>query len=376
MPVSGFELGEASGRLTAHGVSLPMSDGISAVIDADLSAGWAARTVDDKRALPKVSGDITIQSFVYSRPIAINADIGSLAQKGKRTQFESYDPEDDFVDFDVRLRASRPLTFRNNLADMQLVIDSGALILSGTNQRMGLRGELRVKPGGRMRLRSSEFEIRQGSVRFDDSLRIHPTVDVSAVTEYRRYSQSQGQGTSPGATAVATNTVGKAGGQWRIQLRAHGDADDLRLDMSSEPSLSQEDIVLLLTLGVTRAELDQMQASNLGETAALEALSTITGADSAVRGAIPVIDDFRLGSAYSSRTGRTEPTVIIGKRLTDRVRANVTSGVSENREIRSNIEWQLTPKASVLGSYDNVNNVSSSSVGNLGADIRFRIEFQ
>mgnify|MGYP001431604130 FL=1 len=159
-------------------------------------------------------------------------------------------------------------------------------------------------------------------------------------------------------------------------MRAHGDAEILRLDLTSEPGLSQEDIVLLLTFGVTRAELDQMQASNIGGTAAIEALSTLTGADSAVRGAIPVIDDFRLGTAYSSRTGRTEPTVTVGKRITERVRANVTSGLAENREVRSNVEWQLTPRTSVLGSYDNVNSVSSSAVGNLGADMRFRIEFE
>ncbi len=42
-------------------------------------------------------------------------------------------------------------------------------------------------------------------------------------------------------------------------------------------------------------------------------------------------------SAYSSRTGRTEPTITIGKRLADRIRANVTSGVAESREIRSNV---------------------------------------
>ncbi|MDF3071321.1 MAG: hypothetical protein K0R38_6922 [Polyangiaceae bacterium] len=33
-------------------------------------------------------------------------------------------------------------------------------------------------------------------------------------------------------------------------------------------------------------------------------------------------------------TGRTEPTITIGKRLAERIRANVTSGVAESREIR------------------------------------------
>ena len=38
--------------------------------------------------------------------------------------------------------------------------------------------------------------------------------------------------------------------------------------------------MLLLTIGMTRAEIDQLQASSLGGTAALEALSSLTGADS------------------------------------------------------------------------------------------------
>ncbi|PKN45860.1 MAG: hypothetical protein CVU63_08305, partial [Deltaproteobacteria bacterium HGW-Deltaproteobacteria-20] len=189
---------------------------------------------------------------------------------------------------------------------------------------------------------------------------------------YRRYSGAAD--TAP--AAAGASGVSRAGGQWRIQMHAHGDTDNLRLDLTSEPALSQEDIILLLTLGVTRAELDQMQASSLGETAALEALSTLTGADSVVRESLPVIDDFRFGSAYSSRSGRTEPTVTVGKRVTERVRANVTSGLSDTREVRSNLEWQLTGASSILGSWDNVNNVSNSSLGNLGADVRFRISFE
>ncbi|HEX7669902.1 MAG TPA: hypothetical protein VF395_09975 [Polyangiaceae bacterium] len=46
------------------------------------------------------------------------------------------------------------------------------------------------------------------------------------------------------------------------------------------------------------------------------------------------------------------------------------------REVLSNLEWRLSPKVSVEGSYDNVNDISSSSLGNLGADVRFRLEFK
>ena len=161
-----------------------------------------------------------------------------------------------------------------------------------------------------------------------------------------------------------------------ITMRAHGDAEQLKIDLSSEPALAQDDIFLLLTVGVTRAELDQAQSASVGESVALEALGNLSGADQAVSKAIPVIDEFRFGSAYSSRAGRTEPTVTIGKRLAERIRASVTTGLAESREVRSKLEWRFSQRLSVEGSYDNVNDISSSSLGNLGGDLRWRLEFE
>ena len=159
-------------------------------------------------------------------------------------------------------------------------------------------------------------------------------------------------------------------------MHAHGDADELHIDLTSDPALSPDDVFMLLTVGVTRTELSQAQSASMVSSVALEALGTLSGADKTVRETIPVIDDFKFSSAYSSRTGRTEPTVTIGKRLSERIRATVTSGLAESREVRSNLEWQLNRRISVEGSYDNVNDISSSQLGNLGADIRWRMEFR
>ena len=81
--------------------------------------------------------------------------------------------------------------------------------------------------------------------------------------------------------------------------------------------------------------------------------------------------------AYSPLTGRSEPTVTIGKRITKDVSANVSTSLSEDRELYANVRWRLGKNFSVQGSYDNVNNqVTSSAVGNLGVDLRWRVEFQ
>ncbi len=394
MPIRGLEIGAATASIAARGVKLRVADGVDLTADADLTAAFRpsapAEGATGERNLPVVKGTVALTSFRYSRPIAMNVDLGQLTGRSKSARtVDTYDPADDALRFEVLVVSPKPLRFANNLADLQLEIAQPGLVLSGTNQRFGARGLLRILPDSKITLRASEFDVREGQVRFDDPFRIAPTLELRAQTEYRRYASSaqpgqEAAGASPGATASAggaatgASTGGNAGtsGLWRIGLHARGDVDNLRIELSSDPPLGQEDILLLLTIGMTRAELDRGLASTLGESAGLEALTTLTGADKAVKTIVPLIDDFRFGTGYSSRSGRTEPTVTLGKRLTDRLRANVTTGLSENREVRSSIEWRLNPRMSVQGSYDNANDVSSSSVGNIGTDLRWRLEFE
>jgi translocation and assembly module TamB len=370
-PLNGFRLGEVRAFITAENVALPLAPGVRATADADLRVRWQPSGAPgglQKQSLPQLVGNVVLESFSYSRPVKMSANITDLAQRGKRTEFDAYQPEGDLVSFDVNVRSVKPLSLQNNLIDATLTIEDDVLQLAGTNQRFGIRGALRIVPGGRVRLTRNEFEIQQGRVRFDDPTRIAPLVDVTAVTDFRRY------GGSIDVNAAQPSSA-QTSGDWKVSMHAHGDAETLRIDLSSQPQLSQDDIFLLLTLGLTRAELDQVQSSSLGESVALEALGALTGADQVVTDAIPVIDEFRLGS-FSSRSGRTEPAITIGKRLSERIRAFVTSGLSESRDVRSNIEVKLNRKVSIEGSYDNINDISSSTLGNLGADIRWRLDFQ
>jgi translocation and assembly module TamB len=384
VPVRGVELGALESRVVVTGVHLSPADGISATVDADLQVTYdpKANGAAGAGALPKIAGEVGINSFAYTRPISLTTDLSALGTRARRTEVNAYDPSLDFVTLDLHLSARSPLVIKNNLVEVQLAVDSGSLDVTGTNQRVGLRGALRTLPGGRFHFQQSDFDVRQGLIRFDDPTRIAPNVDITAITEYRRYSDTgaagagaAGAGAGGGPSAASAGST-RGGALWRITLHAFGDADDLRVDMTSEPSLSQEDIVLLLAVGMTRAELDQLQASSIGASIALNYLGAASGADRAVKKALPIIDDFRFGSAYSTATGKTEPQLTVGKRLTNDLRASVTAGLSEDRELRSNIEWRLNNRLSVQGSYDNINDVSSSALGNLGLDLRWRLEFE
>ena len=380
MPIRGLELGTLEGHIVAQDIRLAPADGITVMLDSNLEVTYKPKGRADGSTLPRVTGDVVISSFNYARPIALTTDLTQLGTRAKRTEVDTYDPSLDFLTFDLRLHSRAPMVIKNNLVEVQLAIDSGTLDVTGTNQRVGLRGALRTLAGGRFHFQQSEFEVRQGRIRFDDPTRVAPNVDVTAVTEYRRYTDTTAAAAAGvetgGGTSAASIGSTRGGSLWRITLHAYGDADNLRLDMTSDPPLSQEDIVLLLAVGMTRAELDQLQASSLGASLALNYLGATSGADRAVKQAIPIIDDFRFGSAYSTVTGKTEPQLTIGKRLTNDFRASVTAGLSEDRELRSNIEWRLNNRLSVQGSYDNINDVSSSTLGNLGVDLRWRLEFE
>ena len=377
MPLRGPDAGAVSATITARGVKVPAAEGVTFTADADLEASYRPASSGAVRNLPDVKGNVSLTSFSYTKPMALNPS--QLARPARAT-VNTYDPADDVVKFAITLVSPRPLRFTNNLIDMELSVADPGLVLSGTNQRFGARGLLRILPDSKLQLRNNEFLVREGTVRFDDALKIAPQVDVRAQTEYRRYASAaagQSASGSDSAGAASSGNTQSGSGVWRITLNVHGDADDLKMTLASDPPLRQEDIVLLLTIGMTRAEIDRGEAvSSLGETVGLEALSALTGADKAVKKIVPLIDEFHFGTGYSSKTGRTEPTVTVGKRITDNVRATVTTGITENREVRSNVEWKLSRKMSVQGSYDNVNDVSSSAFGNVGADIRFRLEFE
>jgi len=325
---------------------------------------------------------VMITSFEYTKPFNL-VNVTGITGGAKRTEVDSYDPAQDSVVLNFDVRSKVPLRFRNNIVDAGLAIDQRGIHVSGTNQRVGLRGELKGLPGGHFRIFANDFELEKASIRFDDPTKIVPRIDVTAKTDYRRYTTTSSAGTSTantqGSAAVTAGSVssgGATGSLWRITLHAYGTGtDDLQMDLTSDPPLSREDIVLLLTIGLTRAEVDQVQAGSASAGLAFEAIGTASGVDRAVKQAIPVIDDFRPGTAYSPRTGRVEPNITVGRRLTENVRARLTSGLAEDPQLRSSIEVRLNKSLTVEPSYDRINTVSSSNVGNFGVDLRWRLEF-
>jgi translocation and assembly module TamB len=339
--------------LDARDVSVEPLDGVDLTlgVQTTLSGGATMR-------LPKLAGTVHIQRARYTRPFSLGiAERLTGFSQAKRAERATYDPALDRIALDLRVIDDVPLRINNNLLNAELTIEDSErpFRIVGTDQRLGMLGTLELQRGT-LRFRSSEFRVEDGTVTFIDEHSIHPQIDVHARTEFRR-------------------TADTSGNRWSILLHASGDVEDLKLETSSEPALAREDIALLLTVGLTRAEAERLNSSSLTQGAALEALATVAGVDKEVKRALPVIDDFAVTSAYSVRTNRTEPQVVVGKRLSDRVRATATTGLTTDSYFKTNVEWRFNDQTSVAAGYDNVQTTTASQFGNVGVDLRWRLEF-
>ncbi len=327
----------------------PMS-GVDLGFDAQARLFW-----EPSMRIPKLLGQVQLERLVYTRATNLSPTLGEL-NRPERVVLGEYDPSNDNLEVELTI-TGRPIRVRNNLMTVDVGISDRdrPFQIVGTDQRLGVLGQLSVRRGN-VRFRNSTLEMRSGEIRFDDPTHINPAFDITAETDIRARDLD--------------------GNDWRISLHAYGNLDAFRLDARSDPSASEQDILLLLTVGLTTAQAQTLQAADLGG-AALEAVSSLSGVNDEVSAALPVIDDFAITTVYSSVTNRPEPQVTIGKRIAERVRLTASTGLTGgSREIRTGVEWQLGDQTSIQAGYDNVNRESQSSFGNVGVDFHWRIEFE
>jgi hypothetical protein len=338
-------------------LSLTPNSGIDVALDVDGQLSWSERD-----PLPVFAGDVTLNRARYTRNIDMALLQDSANGGGAPAPEEPYDPSRDKLRLDLTVHAREPLRVRNNLIDADVDLSpQSALRVVGTDQRPSVLGPLNVTRG-RIFFRGNEFEVRRSRIEFDNPERISPTFDLLATTEIRRSSESAGNRN-----------------QWRIDLHASGTRDRFSLDMRADPSLSREDIALMLAFRMTRAELDQLGAGEFGQILAVEALSNLAGLDRIVRRNVPLITDFNITSGYSPTQGRSVPQVSVRVPLAAGVRAGAIVNITEQREVRGTIDAEINRQHAVQVGIDNYGQGGSQGRGgvvNAGVDWRFRLELE
>ena len=296
------------------------------------------------RDIPNVTGDVEISNFKYTAPVHIielsDLDVTGISGKRKRTtRPRLFDKSKDVFEYDIRLHGDRNLVILNNLLDARLKIDDHEepLRLVGTNQSFGFIGRV-LGVDGEVRFAGKTFEIQNAFLSFKDPNRPdNPYFRVTADVDVR---------------------------DWRVTITAEGTVEDYEVRLSSQPFLSQEDIVILLLTGMIKQEHTAMNSQGL-------AMSLAPILENVRPGTIPV--EVNVYSEYSEKAAAETTRVALGKRIAKDIWVQVSSSVGQEQDVEGTIEYEINDNFSVSAGYDN--KTETSKTGNLGLDLRFRLEF-
>lgn len=122
------------------------------------------------------------------------------------------------MSFDVKVTSATPFAIANNVLRARLVPD---LVLTGTGALPELHGAVLVEPS-RVLLPSGTMRVRSGRIEFRADQPDVPVLDLQASARFQGYD---------------------------IEVNISGDYDNPRVDLSSVPPLSREDLALLLITG-------------------------------------------------------------------------------------------------------------------------------
>ncbi|MFT3842526.1 MAG: translocation/assembly module TamB domain-containing protein [Myxococcaceae bacterium] len=290
----------------------------------------------------QLQGDLNVVKMHYTTPLDLESFLQTRValppSDEKPNEWLSLNVDIDCNGGDIRLD--------NNLARGPV---SGKLTLVGTNLAPQLKGTLTAGEGAQAFFRSSTFNVNHGSLQFN---RADPaTVDFSAVAQVREYT---------------------------VNVKAFGRLSEPKVSLTSTPSLPENDILSLLTLGVTSRE---KVASEAGAGLAAEALLSATGLQREVqrflkKGDAVVIKDqqVHLSTTFNEATGQAEPSVQWeAKVISDKVGVKVTYPVT-GRGRKVEAQYHINDRASVKAQWDDQS--ENSSVGNPGVDLKFKFQWE
>ena len=313
--LDGGTIGSYQLTLTGRSLTVTALEGLETVWNADATlVGRGPRGV--------VRGDAHLVRGTYTRDLSIAP---MLLRERSRQEPVEWGRE---LALQADLHLDDNLVVRSPQARLRA---GGMLRLRGTVAQPTVLGTVATQDG-RITFRRNVFTIENAVVAFDDPRALNPYLDVRATTRIRTY---------------------------EVTMRLTGRVDDLSIRLASEPPLPQEDLLALVTLGATRAEL----GSSGGLTFAGEAAQMLSRELLGLEPSTPFVDivEFR-----RSDTGQSEFRV--GKRLTERTTVIYSGSFAEGGHQKLRIEYQVLGPLLLAG--------EQSFSGGFGGDLVLRLRFR
>jgi autotransporter translocation and assembly factor TamB len=328
--MSGVTLQEFSVKTAIDNVTVRYPEGLTSTLSGDLY-------YDGDAAEQALSGEIMIKRARYDKRIewkSMLVDVSRGLYQKKKTDIGWMGD----TQLNIRFHGSDNIQFQNNLASMPIGID---VFIRGTVNRPQLLGRMEALKGS-VYFRNNNFKILHASADFVDPSRMNPVLDIMAETQVREY---------------------------QIRLSVTGTADRAVVTFISDPPLIDTDILSLLALGKKGSELKGKEAGvGVGEAASFATGQFQDVFERRTR-SLTGLDRFSV-DPYVGKSDTAVPRVTVGKELIqNKLYVTYSSNVGASTpEQFLRLEYILNKNFSLVG--------ERAYIGNYGADIKYRFEFQ
>ncbi len=202
------------------------------------------------------SGNVQVLESSYREPFAVGGQLMSYLKSQQIISTASKTPSLlDRIRLDITLQAETPLLVQNNIARVEA---DANLKLVGRFREPSLIGRAALYEGGEIIMNQRFYYIDRGTITLNNQARIDPELDVQAQTKV---------------------------GDYDITLQLTGPLERLVTTLTSEPPLSEPDILSLLLTGRTASNTEvQGEEVRMARTQALSLLAGQAGGEIA-RGA-------------------------------------------------------------------------------------------
>lgn len=290
----------------------------------------------------EVVGDIRVVSAVYDR----NLELTDLLPVFRRQLGPAPPkPGEKAIGLDLDVRALDSIFVDNNIARAEFAAD---LHIGGTDLDVLLDGDIELLDGEATIL-DRRFLLTKGRVRFDGRPKINPELEF-----------------------VADTDVSTPDAEYHVVAEVAGTLDDPRVRLSADDSsLDTNDLVMLLTVGKTAAQL-QREGMSVTDIATLAPMLYGQQLERGVQQYLP-IDRFSLEPGFSRTTGDFEPKITVGTEIAPRLRGTLTTTVAAATQNKVQLEYQLTPRVVALASWESR---TQTNAGGFGGGFKLRYTFR
>ncbi len=303
------------------------------------------------------SGDVT-REFTESTDASVTVLPSTYLPKF--VSQDSFEP----VAFDIDMQLRNPLSVKNSMVEAMV---TGQLKVQGTPEAPRLTGAFSAQRGGKLFFRGNTFEMLVTNLEFNNSPPDNPKLYVNAQTR------------------VTESAAGDARPQtYDIDMIVQGPAKPLpKLTMTSQPALSEQQIVSLLALGVTSsAESTAGGFSDKGNQGSIRIGSALIEKPLGKEIKNRLGLDFAITS--NSSTTDNSQKVTLSKQITPKITASASRSIGKSQSNSAKLEYQMNKNVSVIGSFEGQSDTSATQTTDkkpvdssvLGLDLEYKLQFK